>query len=251
MSYVKTATVTHYMTDKIGFAGSQATPDIASIASKLSSASEKTQLLSVRELSGAGEPGWNILKEFLLARREEGANAVDGKAYQVLLKAKSEAVAEFLATYFPNGLVPLPSVQAEDFAKLQKLLAALDFQAADQLTRELMCSLAGLAAVQRKWLYFTEVDGLPIEELQAIDKLWIVYSEGKFGFSIQRAIWLGLGKNWDKMWPKIGWKNDKNWTRYPGQFTWDLTAPRGHLPLSNQLRGVRTMEKLLSHPAWN
>jgi hypothetical protein len=29
-----------------------------------------------------------------------------------------------------------------------------------------------------------------------------------------------------------------------------LTAPVGHLPLSNQLRGVRVMEALLCHPAW-
>lgn len=238
------------MTDSISFAESRATPDIAALASTLSSASQKTQLLSVQELSGAGEPGWNILKEFLLDRRDTEVSAVDGKAYQVLLKAKSALVAEFLETYFPNGVVALPSLQSENFAKLQQLLAALDFQAADQLTRELMHSLAGASAVQRKWLYFTEVDSLPIKELQAIDTLWMVYSEGKFGFSVQRAIWLGLGKNWDKMWPKIGWKNGKSWTRYPDQFTWDLTAPRGHLPLSNQLRGVRTIEKLLSHPAW-
>ncbi|MGB0562323.1 MAG: GUN4 domain-containing protein, partial [Spirulinaceae cyanobacterium] len=31
---------------------------------------------------------------------------------------------------------------------------------------------------------------------------------------------------------------------------WDLTAPKGHLPLSNQLRGVRTFEAILNHPAW-
>ena len=39
------------------------------------------------------------------------------------------------------------------------------------------------------------------------------------------------------------------WTRYPGSFTWSLEAPEGHLPLVNQLRGVRLMDALLSHPA--
>ncbi|MBV9387633.1 MAG: GUN4 domain-containing protein, partial [Chroococcidiopsidaceae cyanobacterium CP_BM_ER_R8_30] len=62
--------------------------------------------------------------------------------------------------------------------------------------------------------------------------------------------WLA-SKSWEKFWPKIGWKTGNNWTRYPDGFTWNLTAPRGHLPLSNQLRGVRVIASLLSHPAWS
>ena len=46
----------------------------------------------------------------------------------------------------------------------------------------------------------------------------------------------------------MGWKLNGTWTRYPGSFTWSLSAPEGHLPLVNQLRGVRLMDALLSHP---
>jgi hypothetical protein len=113
-----------------------------------------------------------------------------------------------------------------------------------------MCEAAGPQAVKRKWLYFTEVENFPIQDLRTINQLWVVHSEGKFGFSVQREIWLGLSKNWVNLWPKIGWKDGNNWTRYPNGFTWNLSAPRGHLPLSNQLRGVRVMSSLLSHPAW-
>jgi GUN4-like len=67
---------------------------------------------------------------------------------------------------------------------------------------------------------------------------------------VQRELWLSVGKNWEKLWTQIDWKNGNNWTRYPQGFTWDLSAPKGHLPLSNQLRGVRVMAALLSHPAW-
>jgi hypothetical protein len=105
-------------------------------------------------------------------------------------------------------------------------------------------------AVQRKWLYFSEVENFPIADLQTINTLWFIHSQGKFGFSVQRELWLSLSKNWEKLWPKIGWKTGNNWTRYPHEFTWDLSAPRGHLPLSNQLRGVRVIASLLSHPAW-
>ncbi len=150
-----------------------------------------------------------------------------------------------------TSIVPLNSERNIDYRPLQQLLAQQDFQAADRMTLQLLCELAGEAAVQRKWLYFTEIENFSTEDLQTINNLWLTYSEGKFGFSVQREIWLSLGKNWDKLWPKIGWKTGNNWTRYPHEFTWDLSAPRGHLPLSNQLRGVRTIASLLSHPAWS
>lgn len=147
--------------------------------------------------------------------------------------------------------VPLDSERQIDYAPLQQLLAEQQFEAADTLTRELLCQLGGEGAVARKWLYFTEVDNIPVTDLQTIDRLWVAYSDGKFGFSVQRKLWLGTGKNWDKLWPKMGWKNGNSWTRYPQGFTWSLDAPKGHLPLSNQLRGVRVIAALFAHPAWN
>jgi hypothetical protein len=137
-----------------------------------------------------------------------------------------------------------------DYTPLQTLLSQQDFLEADKLTLQNLCELAGVGALQRKWLYFTEVNLFSIADLQTIDRLWLTYSEGKFGFSVQRNLWLGVGKNWDKFWPKIGWKTGNTWTRYPAEFIWDLSAPKGHLPLTNQLRGVRVMEALLTHPAW-
>jgi hypothetical protein len=151
----------------------------------------------------------------------------------------------------PPNSPPLTSSARIDYTPLQQLLAQQNFKAADQLTLQKLCELAGASAIQRKWLYFTEVEQFPSTDLQTINNLWLTYSDGKFGYSVQREIWLGLGKNWEKFWAKIGWKTDNNWTRYPQEFTWDLTAPRGHLPLSNQLRGVRVIASLLTHPAWS
>ncbi|WP_083636681.1 GUN4 domain-containing protein [Leptolyngbya sp. 'hensonii'] len=146
--------------------------------------------------------------------------------------------------------VPLLSNRGIDYCPLKELLAQQDFQAADRLTLQKLCELAGPGALERKWLYFTEVASLPDQDLHTIDALWKFYSEGKFGFSVQRQIWLGVGKNWEKFWPRIGWRSGNNWTRYPQEFIWNLTAPAGHLPLSNQLRGVRVIEALLCHTAW-
>ncbi|MBD2571188.1 GUN4 domain-containing protein [Anabaena lutea] len=237
------------MTDPMILSGTA--NDIDSLRQKLIAGSEKVQQQIIPQLADLGNEGLDVLQEFLLKRRDTPATWIDGKAYKVVYNSDAPKAKEFLQTYFPEGIVPLKSDCGINYNSLHKLLVSSDFQAADLLTIQTMCEVAGPQAVQRKWLYFTEVENFPIQDLQTINHLWVVHSEGKFGFSVQREIWLGLGKNWENLWPKIGWKSGNKWTRYPHEFTWDLTAPRGHLPLSNQLRGVRVMSSLLKHPAWS
>ncbi|GAA6615755.1 GUN4 N-terminal ARM-like repeat domain-containing protein [Scytonema sp. NUACC26] len=237
------------MTDPMIVSGTAS--NIESLRQPLLAGSLQIQQQAIPQLANLGEGGLDVLMEFLYERRTNPPTWVDGKAYQVLYTSDSSKAKEFLQNHFPSGLVPLTSDCNIDYSPIQKLLAAQDFQAADRMTLQKMCELAGPTAIQRKWLYFTEVENFPATDLQTLNTLWLVHSEGKFGFSVQREIWLGLGKNWDNLWGKIGWKKGNNWTRYPNEFTWDLSAPRGHLPLSNQLRGVRVMASLMSHSAWS
>jgi len=225
--------------------------DIDSLRLQLIAGSFRVQQQIILQLADLGNEGLDVLMEFLLKRRDTPATWVDGKAYQVLYSSDAPKVQEFLQNNFPEGIVPLKSASGINYNPLQQLLALQDFQAADLVTIQKMCELAGPTATQRKWLYFTDVDNFPAIDLQTINTLWLVHSEGKFGFSVQREIWLSLGKNWDNFWSKIGWKSGNNWTRYPHEFTWDLNAPRGHLPLSNQLRGVRVIASLFAHPVWS
>ena len=224
--------------------------DIDFLRRTLIAGSEKVQQQIIPQLADLGNEGLDVLMEFLLKRGDNQATWVDGKAYQVLYKSDAPQVKEFLLAYFPEGIVTLKSGCGINYNPLQQLLAAQDFQAADLETIQKMCELAGPMAVQRKWLYFSEVENFSAIDLQTINSLWLVHTEGKFSFSVQREIWLSLGKNWDNFWTKIAWKSGNIWTRYPHEFTWSLDAPKGHLPLSNQLRGVRVMSSLLSHPAW-
>ena len=217
---------------------------------QLTEGSEKVQPQIIQKLATLGNAGEDILMEFLLQRRSDPPSWIDGKTYQALYNADSPSSREFLQTYFPTGVVPLQSERGIDYSSLQQMLALQDFQSADRITLQKLCELAGPSAVQRKWLYFTEVKSFTTTDLQTINTLWLVHSEGRFGFSTQRDIWLALDKNWERFWSTIGWKTGNNWTRYPDQFTWKLSAPKGHLPLSNQLRGVRVIASLLSHPAW-
>ncbi|NET59174.1 MAG: hypothetical protein F6K47_24440 [Symploca sp. SIO2E6] len=238
------------MIDQMTASVPEASTKIAELQQQIESSSEKKQLQLIQELGNTGTPGLEVLMTFVQEQRVKPTNLAAGLAYQILYQADTPSTKEFLQTHLPTGIVPLRSEAAIDYSKLQQMLLKQDFLAADRITLEKLCELAGPTAVQRKWLYFSEVDSFPAADLQTINSLWLMHSQGKFGFSVQRELWLAQGKNWDKLWLKIGWKKEDNWTRYPQEFTWDLSAPLGHLPLSNQLRGVRVIASLLSHPAW-
>lgn len=224
--------------------------DISSLDHPIFLESEKKQLKLVSQLLKEGETGLNILMDWMLSLRNTSDNLALGKAYQALYLSEDSKTQGFLTHNFPEGIVPLKSEHNIDYQPLQQLLAKQDFQGADVVTLQKLCELAGTAAVGRKWLYFTEVENFSKTDLHTIDKLWLMHSEGKFGFSVQRRIWLSVGKDFSQLWTKINWKSENSWTRYPNEFTWNLTAPDGHLPLSNQLRGVRVIDAIFAHPAW-
>ena len=226
--------------------------DIQPLATQFFGESEKNQLPLIAKLETFGESGWEVLKEFLQSQKETvSPNLAVGKAYQTLYAIDNEAIQAFLATHFPNGVVSLTSDRNIDYTSLQQALVQKKFELADNLTREKLCELAGDGAIQRKWIYFTEVTGFPSEDLNTVNALWWVHSEGRFGFSVQRKLWLGMGRDFVKLWPKIGWKDGNSWTKYPRGFIWDLNAPVGHLPLLNQLRGVRVADSIFTHPVWS
>ncbi len=152
--------------------------------------------------------------------------------------------------YFKEGVVKLRSSSDIDYKPLYRSLISHNFKTANQLTQKYLNMLAGLNSDQkRQWLYFTDVLNFPTQDLRTIDSLWTIYSGGQFGFSVQKQIWINNNKNWEKFWHTIGWKNNKKNARYPNEFIWDTTAPTGHLPLFNQLRGVQVLAKLFMHPA--
>jgi len=144
---------------------------------------------------------------------------------------------------------PAPSEIGFDYSPLQQYLLNECYEDADRFTSSMLRELAGENAVKRGYVYFSEVEAIPGIDLSTLNKLWIVYSRGKFGFTVQAKILESVGGRYDKLWPRIGWKKDGIWTRYPKAFDWSIEAPSGHMPLVNQLRGVRLMDSLLNHQA--
>ncbi len=172
-----------------------------------------------------------------------------GTLIHLLLEGTSDERAQAWWRRHPDGWLAALSGCGLDYAPLQRALAEQRFEEADRLTSEHLRQLAGDAAVKRGYVYYSEVPPMPGVDLQSLDRLWVCYSQGRFGFSTQARLLRSCNGRWDRLWPRIGWKAAGIWTRYPGSFTWSLEAPEGHMPLVNQLRGVRLMDALLSHPS--
>lgn len=153
---------------------------------------------------------------------------------------------------------------ANYYAKLRDLLAAQDWKAADQETSQRMFEVMGQQ--RDRSLNYETFKNFPCLDLRNIDRLWVKYSQGWFGFSVQKEIWKSCGsppvtqcaprmykesdwekenrlkenKKFDEFGLLIGWKTrayaflgfvqsieGRNYSKH----IFDLTAPKGHLPV--------------------
>jgi hypothetical protein len=89
------------------------------------------------------------------------------------------------------------------------------------------------------WLDYKSLQNFPCGALAKIDQLWVEASDGKFGFSVQKKIYVDDcggkpdGQYDEKAWfcfaDKVGWRVNGAWLEY-SQVTFDIKAPQGHLP---------------------
>ncbi len=78
---------------------------------------------------------------------------------------------------------------------------------------------------------------MPREDLRNINQLWLDNSNGHFGFSVQKQIYLNSSKKVGDFGEKVGWRGEAGmfggifgWKSY-GWLTFNLNnAPKGHLP---------------------
>ncbi len=128
-----------------------------------------------------------------------------------------------------------------DYINLRNLLVAKKWKEADEETARVMCKVAGRE--KEGWLDRESIDKFPCEDLRTIDQLWVKYSNGHFGFSVQKRIYQSLGGTrkydievWQKFGDKVGWMIKKKKNEFYGKWLYykDLTfsekAQEAHLP---------------------
>ena len=142
----------------------------------------------------------------------------------------------------PQPEIPLVTSKA-NYTRLRDLLAQGKWKKADQETTDLL--LRG----SNRELFLRDEDfkNLSCEDLRTMDRLWVAYSQGKFGFSVQREIYQSLGGTseynqdvYNKFGDRVGWRKGWIWlddfrsrsepAGEEQELTFDQKANKGHLP---------------------
>ncbi len=137
-----------------------------------------------------------------------------------------------------------------NYSRLQSLLAAKDWQAADLETRAILQRLAG----SKGDLLFSSksvLSRLPLTDLQTLDALWSNASGGRFGFTAQQRVWRQAVKGSshaktqvERFAQSVGWRRTQplpnnnpigmelggtKW-RFDTELDYTGAAPVGHFP---------------------
>ena len=126
-------------------------------------------------------------------------------------------------------------VQDLRFKDLESFLQKGEWKKADHETYRLMITTVGKEEGQG--FMREELLNFPCEELLTIDGLWLKYSQGRYGFSIQKEIYVRCGgildgsdptgDVWEKFTSAVGWYVDNDWF---SDMRWDGIGVLGHLP---------------------
>jgi hypothetical protein len=162
------------------------------------------------------------------------------------------------------------------YAQLAYYLAAGMWKEADKETLKVMLEVAGRE--EQGYLNVNDIREFPCEDLRIIDQLWVDYSNGHFGFSVQKEIYLSVGgilegsrtsspfnkvlapfksiyarfggrvrDEDDKIYEaychfsdSVGWRVEGNWIKSK-EVKYNTSALKGHLPSKD--RGIPFIER--------
>jgi hypothetical protein len=143
----------------------------------------------------------------------------------------------------------LSSDKGVDYTKLRDLVAQGQWREADVETLAVMLKVAGRE--KDDWLRVKDIEKFPCTDLRTIDTLWVKYSKGRFGFSVQKRIWESVGgtpetwsafgdayETYQRFGDRVGWLVNSEWLNH-NNLSFTLKAPEGHLPWEKRERVYR------------
>ncbi|MBW4643880.1 MAG: GUN4 domain-containing protein [Goleter apudmare HA4340-LM2] len=125
-----------------------------------------------------------------------------------------------------------------NYIKLRDLLAAKAWQEADKETWNYMLQISEREG--ESWLDDGDIKRFPRHDLRIINNLWTKYSEGKFGFGVQKQIWQYPKEDYKRFGDRVGWLvniSNSEWRKYE-EAIFSLDAPEGHLPYTVRVLGL-------------
>jgi len=166
-------------------------------------------------------------------------NAAIMKGMELEPQNRPQSVQEWLDLLIPKPVAAettrVISAVGMDYINLRNLLAAKKWKEADEETRRVMLKVAGRE--EKGSLNEKSIDKFPCEDLRTMDQLWVKYSNGRFGFSVQKRIYQSLGGTrkydeevWERFGDRVGWRKKNEWLYY-NELTFSEKAPEAHLPV--------------------
>ncbi len=92
----------------------------------------------------------------------------------------------------------LYSERGIDYSHLQALLVLENWTGADRETKRIMLKIANRE--KEDFLDLKSIEAFPLTDLRTIDRLWVKYSAGRFGFSTQKRIWQEVKGKFKQYW---------------------------------------------------
>ncbi|MEO1392668.1 MAG: GUN4 domain-containing protein [Cyanobacteria bacterium J06634_5] len=168
------------------------------------------------------------LKAQLQSVRDSAAHPLDGINIDYVIAEDSVVSAEL----HYGSVVQI--VLDSRYADLSNYLKNRQWKEADDETYRLMITEVGKETGQ----IFDREDLLnfPCEPLKVIDGLWVKHSNGKFGFSVQKKIYLECGGILDGKYYADAWNKLCFVSGWDSRINYDLNAPSGHIPFSYSRR---------------
>jgi uncharacterized caspase-like protein len=150
------------------------------------------------------------------------------------------AVGVIIINQFLGNQSQQPS--AIDYSKLESFLKARRWKEADQETINLMLRITNQK--EENWVDNESVQNFiktfPCDAFHQIDRLWVNSSGGKFGFSVQKRIYIeNCGGKLDGQYDgnarlcladAVGWRMNNKWINY-SKVSFNTEAKEGHLPV--------------------
>lgn len=149
-----------------------------------------------------------------------------------------------------------------DYSHLQDLLAAGKWEEADRETVTLLLQIANRE--EEGWLSGDDIANFPCEALREIDQLWVQYTQGHFGLSVQNQIYQELGGSktyereiWEQFCDRVGWRQNGMWLSYTDVLlaayytsgNLESNTVKGHLPAGYVFNCVEIGIDLISRVA--
>ncbi|PHM09516.1 GUN4 domain-containing protein [Nostoc sp. 'Peltigera malacea cyanobiont' DB3992] len=201
---------------------------IEGVKLRLKNADPKVRIAGLWQALNYGEQGLDLVIQGLNNEFVE----VQKQAYLLLNTRTETRVQQVLI----ESDVHLRLGGITDYTRLRDFLADGKWREADKETWRVMFTVA--KRQKERWLREEDIQNFPCEDLRTIDDLWVKYSNGHFGFSVQQRIFHSLGvtresnyKIWGEFGLQIGWKQRHLWLYYR-EISFDIKAPKGHLPAS-------------------